>query len=164
MPVIRASEFKAKCLALMDEVARTTGVGVPLRVAILSAINLADEVFRLRAAKGDRALQDKGSSIVASEAIAALAPSLGMSVEDLGRRIASLGESNPMLGLRGCRLGLRASGAECACKKHTGSRRQRWAPSRANCRPCYRPSARDHGRGPREQVRVRASVRRSCRA
>jgi cell division protein ZapA (FtsZ GTPase activity inhibitor) len=57
----------------MDEVARTTGVGVPLRVAILSAINLADEVFRLRAAKGDRALQDKGSSVVASEAIAALA-------------------------------------------------------------------------------------------
>ena len=40
------------------------------------------------------------------EAIAALAPSLGMSAEDLGRRIAALGESNPMLGLRGCRLGI----------------------------------------------------------
>ena len=40
------------------------------------------------------------------EAIAALAPSLGLSAEDLGRRIAALGEANPMLGLRGCRLGI----------------------------------------------------------
>jgi pyruvate,orthophosphate dikinase len=40
------------------------------------------------------------------QAIAALAPSLGMRAEDLSRRIAELAESNPMLGLRGCRLGI----------------------------------------------------------
>ncbi len=58
----------------MEEIARSTGVTLPVRVGILAAINLADEGFRLRAVKGDRALQDaKGSSVVASEAIAALA-------------------------------------------------------------------------------------------
>lgn len=35
----------------MQEVARGTSQNIPLKVAILAAINLADEVFRLRAAK-----------------------------------------------------------------------------------------------------------------
>jgi cell division protein ZapA len=33
----------------MREIAGSAGVGVPLKVSILAAINLADEVFRLRA-------------------------------------------------------------------------------------------------------------------
>ncbi len=58
----------------MDDITRSTGVGVPLRVAILAAINLADEVFRLRASRSERpAPEARGSSVVASEAIAALA-------------------------------------------------------------------------------------------
>ncbi len=40
------------------------------------------------------------------EAIAALAPALGVGAEALAERIAALGEANPMLGLRGCRLGI----------------------------------------------------------
>lgn len=57
----------------MDDITRSTGVGVPLRVAILAAINLADEVFRLRATRGDRPAPESRGSVVASEAIAALA-------------------------------------------------------------------------------------------
>lgn len=37
--------------AKMQEIARGTGMILPLKVSILAAINLADEVFRLRAAK-----------------------------------------------------------------------------------------------------------------
>jgi pyruvate,orthophosphate dikinase len=38
--------------------------------------------------------------------IANVAKALGVSVEDVKRRAADLSESNPMLGLRGCRLGI----------------------------------------------------------
>ncbi len=38
--------------------------------------------------------------------IEALASQMGMSVKDVRRRVESLSEVNPMLGLRGCRLGL----------------------------------------------------------
>ena len=41
-----------------------------------------------------------------ADEIAALATEMGRSVEDVRRTIASLSEVNPMLGLRGCRLGI----------------------------------------------------------
>jgi cell division protein ZapA len=72
----------------MQEVARSTSVNIPLKVSILAAINLADEVFRLRTAKAvaDQALAEHtptqlpltppaspAETILAIEAVAALA-------------------------------------------------------------------------------------------
>jgi cell division protein ZapA len=74
----------------MQEVARGTSLNVPLKVSILAAINLADEVFRLRAAKteAERAVaahatpptqlpltppEPAQETILAAEAVAALA-------------------------------------------------------------------------------------------
>jgi cell division protein ZapA len=38
----------------MQEIARNANLSIPLKVGILAAINLADEVFRLRAARADK--------------------------------------------------------------------------------------------------------------
>jgi cell division protein ZapA len=38
----------------MQEIARNANLAIPLKVSILAAINLADEVFRLRAARNDK--------------------------------------------------------------------------------------------------------------
>jgi cell division protein ZapA len=38
----------------MQEIARNANLSIPLKVSILAAINLADEIFRLRAARAER--------------------------------------------------------------------------------------------------------------
>jgi cell division protein ZapA len=60
----------------MQEIARNTGLTIPLKVGILAAINLADEIYRLRAARKDQEnpaenMNEKPAG-VATEAIAAL--------------------------------------------------------------------------------------------
>ncbi len=60
----------------MQEIARNTNLTIPLKVGILAAINLADEIFRLRAGRKDLPAlaepADDKSAGVAAEAIAAL--------------------------------------------------------------------------------------------
>ena len=59
--------------AQMNEVSRSSGAVDSLRVAVLAALNIADECFRLRAVvqNGDRTLQQKAAGL-AHELSAAL--------------------------------------------------------------------------------------------
>ena len=66
----------------MAEIAHDTGVTLPLKVGILAAVNLADEVFRLRRSKGERGAADPKQTVIAPEAIAALAAHIGDALKE----------------------------------------------------------------------------------
>lgn len=70
----------------MKEIAQSTNLNIPLKISILAAINLADEIFSLRAHREDKKTSEESpaanTSYIATEAVTALAAHIAAALKE----------------------------------------------------------------------------------
>jgi len=66
----------------MREISQNTNLATPLKISILTAINLADEIFRLRTKHAQKELELNNNSSLAPEALSALISHIETALND----------------------------------------------------------------------------------